>query len=354
MLFHVVEKERNNGDHQNASIKPRKDFNKVLESNFESCPLDCQFPQPPVSGLISKIIYQFQTFRIWKSVLRGLSSNDVLFVNYPPVYGCFSFGHALHFFQGRVIFLVHDLETLRTSSQGHTRGFFQGVVKKEENLALSRADRVIVHNPSMGQALSDVFNLDKCRQVSLGIFDYLLTSSDKSSNSIFDDAVAIAGNLSSEKAGYLSNLPTDVKFNLYGLNLTASLPGNARYLGSFDSEELPYIISGKFGLVWDGCSAHTCSGSFGDYLKINNPYKASLYLASGLPLIVWNQSAIARFVQDEGVGIAVGSLDELGEVLIQISDESYNAMKSRVSDVSYKVQSGFYSSRAINSVMAML
>lgn len=352
MLFHVIENERNKGDFQNASIKPRKDFNEVLGRNFGSRPLDCYFPQPPVSGVFSKIIYQFQTFRIWKDALSGLSSNDVLFVNYPPVYGCFSFGHALRYFQGRVILLVHDLETLRNSSQGQTKGLFQSVVKKEECLALSMADYVIVHNSLMVDTLSEVFNLDKCKQISLGIFDYLLSSSDYSNDCSGDDAVAIAGNLSSEKAGYLSNLPNDVAFNLYGLNLTASLPENARYFGSFDSEELPFLISGKYGLVWDGCSTCTCSGSFGDYLKINNPFKASLYLASGLPLIVWNQSAIARFVVDEDVGIVIDSLDNLGEVLSEISDQSYNEMKSRVYEVSSKVRSGFYSSSAINSVMA--
>ena len=59
---------------------------------------------------------------------------------------------------------------------------------------------------------------------------------------------------------------------------------NETYFGSFLPDELPAALEGGFGLVWDGDSAETCSGVFGEYLRYNNSHKASLYLASGFPL----------------------------------------------------------------------
>ena len=56
--------------------------------------------------------------------------------------------------------------------------------------------------------------------------------------------------------------------------------------GSFLPDELPSALEGSFGLVWDGDSSKTCSGVFGEYLRYNNSHKASLYLASGFPIIV--------------------------------------------------------------------
>ena len=38
-----------------------------------------------------------------------------------------------------------------------------------------------------------------------------------------------------------------------------------KYHGSYPSDELPWHLKGAYGLVWDGDTAKTCSGIFGDY-----------------------------------------------------------------------------------------
>lgn len=55
---------------------------------------------------------------------------------------------------------------------------------------------------------------------------------------------------------------------------------------SLAAEELPGALVQSFGLVWDGNSMDTCTGNYGSYLRINDPHKVSLYLSSGLPIIV--------------------------------------------------------------------
>lgn len=59
--------------------------------------------------------------------------------------------------------------------------------------------------------------------------------------------------------------------------------------GSFKPEESPEHLQG----VWDGDSVDTCAGNTGAYLRYNNPHKTSLYLACGMPVIVWKEAAIA-------------------------------------------------------------
>lgn len=49
----------------------------------------------------------------------------------------------------------------------------------------------------------------------------------------------------------------------------------------------------------------------------------SLYIVSGLPLIVWKQSAMAKFVEKEGLGLLVDSLLEIGNKIADVSDEQY-------------------------------
>ena len=98
---------------------------------------------------------------------------------------------------------------------------------------------------------------------------------------------------------------------------------NETYFGSFLPDELPAALEGGFGLVWDGDSAETCSGVFGEYLRYNNSHKASLYLASGFPLVVWKQSALSHFVLEKGCGIAVESLHDLKETIDNLSDADY-------------------------------
>lgn len=55
--------------------------------------------------------------------------------------------------------------------------------------------------------------------------------------------------------------------------------------GSYMPEELPEKLEAKYGLVWDGLEITSCEGTFGQYLKYNNPHKFSLYMAAGIAVI---------------------------------------------------------------------
>ena len=124
-------------------------------------------------------------------------------------------------------------------------------------------------------------------------------------------------------------------------------PANVSYEGLYQAEELPKYLKGDFGLVWDGTSLDGNGGIYADYQHYNAPHKTSLYLSSGMPVIVWKQAAISKFILDEQVGIAVDRLDNLDEILHQISDEEYQKLQSNAQKLAEKLRNGMMIKNAI-------
>ena len=106
-------------------------------------------------------------------------------------------------------------------------------------------------------------------------------------------------------------------------------------------------LEGSWGLVWDGNSAKTCSGVYGEYLRYNSPHKMSMYLASGLPLIVWNESALASYVDEKGIGIAINSIDQIPDAIKNVSVEQYSGFIHNVQKVGYELRKGLHLKNAI-------
>lgn len=138
------------------------------------------------------------------------------------------------------------------------------------------------------------------------------------------------------------------KIYLYGIKDKQTLfYGNSKYEGTFPPEVLPQYLKGNWGLVWDGDSLDSCIGKYGEYLKYNNPHKVSLYLSSGIPVIVWSGAAIADFVKSTGTGILIDNLGELEKVLDNIDECEYRDIRSNVKQVSYDMRNGEYLRHAL-------
>ena len=136
-------------------------------------------------------------------------------------------------------------------------------------------------------------------------------------------------------------------YNLYGVGYTADFP-NLKYMGSFPPDDLPKVLKGSYGLIWDGDSLDTCTGSYGEYLRINNPHTTSLYLSSGIPVVIWKEAALADFVIENNVGIAVDSLENIESILGKVTKEDYDKMKKNAYKLSKKLRSGYFTMNAIN------
>lgn len=149
------------------------------------------------------------------------------------------------------------------------------------------------------------------------------------------------------KAGYVYDLPEDQAFNLYGIGYEDENRPGVVYHGAFPPDDLPFEVEGSFGLVWDGDTRSTCSGTYGEYLRINNPHKTSMYLASGIPVIIWEEAALADFVRRHHCGITVASLDEIGKTLREMPEEEYRLLVKNAGRMSARLRSGSYTRRAL-------
>ena len=279
-----------------------------------------------------------------------LKSGDQLLIQFPMLHHSFFTTRLVRKIQRRgvqVYFIIHDLEALRYANLDTVPLKHKIRVHLQESSLLKIADGVIAHNPIMKSVLVEK-GIPEHKLVSLEIFDYLIPNYQEKDGLSKDQPIIVAGNLAQEKAGYLYQLPARPAYNLYGVGFDESRAlANETYFGSFLPDELPAALEGGFGLVWDGDSAETCSGVFGEYLRYNNSHKASLYLASGFPLVVWKQSALSHFVLEKGCGIAVESLHDLKETIDNLSDADYQDLVDNAKRVGQEIRDGHYLKTAL-------
>ena len=282
-----------------------------------------------------------------------LKSGDQLLIQFPMLHHSFFTTRLVRKIQRRgvqVYFIIHDLEALRYANLDTVPLKHKIRVHLQESSLLKVADGVIAHNPIMKSVLVEK-GLPEHKLVSLEIFDYLIPNYQEKDGLSKDQPIIVAGNLAQEKAGYLYQLPARPAYNLYGVGFDESRAlANETYFGSFLPDELPAALEGGFGLVWDGDSAETCSGVFGEYLRYNNSHKASLYLASGFPLVVWKQSALSHFVLEKGCGIAVESLHDLSQAIEQLDDKDYQDLLVTAKRIGQKIREGFYLTKALRQL----
>lgn len=296
---------------------------------------------------------QQHKYRALKSVFDQLGAGDELLIQFPIIHHTFFISQLIKKAQNRGVkfyLVIHDIETLRhignsaVKLRHKVRNYFQ------EKAALTSVDGIIVHNDIMKNALI-IQGIPSDKMVSLEIFDYLIPNFEEKNVPQKEEAIIIAGNLIPTKSGYLYNLPEQPAYNLYGMGYDESRAlKNTTYFGSFMPDDLPNALQGSFGLVWDGDSSETCQGSFGNYLRINNSHKASLYLASGFPLVVWRESALAHFVLDKQCGIAIDSLHDLQKALDDLTDQDYMELSANARQVGVAIRSGDYLKSAISKL----
>ena len=249
--------------------------------------------------------------------------------------------------KNKIYFLVHDLDGIRYD--------FNTDRLKSEVRNLNMADGVIVHTPQMKELLCR--NGLTTKVVVLGVFDYLAESvPPPAADNLIEikNTVAFAGNLN--KSVFLqkldkSEITNDIKIDLYGGKPSWTLTNpHIHYIQRFSPKNVSAIKAG-WGLVWDGEEIGTCSGSLGNYLRYISPHKLSLYLAAGIPVIVWNESAQASFVAKENVGITVSSIQDAFKVINDLDATDYLLKAKNAQRIGSKLKQGDYLKKAIETVL---
>lgn len=286
------------------------------------------------------------------SIVKGLliKRRSIVFLQYPRIFLWSRIGmwfiKWLHDFRGvKFIVLIHDINELRGVADARDWQDLWDVV----NLA----SVVIVHNHNMRDWYVSK-GVPESKLVELEIFDYLAEGLEPIQEVPYQRCVTLASNLNVEwgRGTFLAHLKDvrDVQFELYGPNYQEEIVGgeNIHYHGCFASDEAPTHLVKGFGLAWGGDSIETCGGVWGRYFKYISPHRLSAYLASGLPVVVWNLSGQADFVKENGVGIVVSSLFEIHDCLGMISEEKYVEYRTNAISVSRKLRDGYYLKKAVH------
>lgn len=309
---------------------------------------------PKSTSFISKLKKQLQYAEMWKNIYLQVSPHAIIFLQNPFHYVEAGRFHTLKRLknnkQVKYICLVHDVEELR-------KLMWDSYHEKEFKQMLAYADILIVHNERMKSFFLKKGFPEK-NIVVLGIFDYLASSHPCVRQAVGYQRLIIAGNLNAEKSGYLAKLSLlkKVPVILYGPNFDSQLicGSNIHYCGVLPPDELPNRLQTGFGLVWDGDDIDTCTGYTGNYLRYNNPHKLSLFIASGIPVVIWKQAAEAEFVIQKHLGYAVESLQEAEEKVITCTSEQYENFLLHVKLIQGVLTRGGYLQRSLDSARRVL
>ena len=349
MKYYLKEEFLNDNNVKNAGNKARNDV-EVIFNRLGYTPLKVRVDDWYKMNVFNAQIHKYRA--LWRAFKR-LKKNDDIVIQFPLLHHSLFISSLLKYLKNRgvnIYLLIHDLETLRFVNDKTLPFRMKLRMKLTESDTFHSVTGIIAHNPIMKSVLMDK-GIAEDKIVSLGIFDYLIPNFQEKTGLTKNQPIIVAGNLAQEKAGYLYSLPEEPAYNLYGVGFDESRAlANETYFGSFLPDELPAALEGGFGLVWDGDSAETCSGVFGEYLRYNNSHKASLYLASGFPLVVWKQSALSHFVLENGCGIAVESLHDLKATIDNLSDTDYQDLVENAKRVGKGIRDGHYLITALNNL----
>ncbi len=329
MEKYFFEEKPEDGNH--AGNKARLDVDKILKKQG-FIPF-FRFETISASNLFEKIKYVISKKYVKRCIMLIFSRNYNVVIQYPIYTDRFS-KKLLKWFvkNNNTTLIVHDIDSWRNLGK---------ITFEHEKKILNYARKLIVHNDQMKNRMINM-GVDTDITI-LGLFDYILDKYPYREMAL-SNQIVFAGNLG--KSEFLKKKhwkkSMGININLYGPNYNSKdyIKEDFIFRGCFSPNEIPFKIQGSFGLVWDGDSMECCSGAYGEYLKYNNPHKLSLYIASGLPVIVWEKAAVADFVKKNKIGLCIGSLYDLKDVINHINNEQYQMLRKNVIAIQKRVVEG--------------
>lgn len=322
-------------DHLNAGPKAKVDVENILKEKYDCKILTFNSPGAAFySNFFKKRIEQIKKFVFCLLHIKGkeLTIIQAPFVN-------------KKFFTNRLknkIVLIHDLEGLR---YGHDDK------NCEEIEFLKTCECIISHNIKMSSFLIEN-GIEKDKIIDLELFDYLCNDFNKETKKKINKKLEIGfvGNLT--KSPFLIQIKDskmNFVINLYGVLGDIKITNKKiNYKGKFKPDELPNVIDCDLGLVWDGNLDESDENEgFKNYSKYNNPHKLSCYVASNIPVIVWEKSAAADFVKKHNIGYTIKEVYDINK--LDLSD--YDVKLKNVSKIGNKVRNGEYTLSAIERAL---
>jgi hypothetical protein len=198
----------------------------------------------------------------------------------------------------------------------------------------------IVHNEGMKKWLNAVVPGNIAEAINF--FDFLAQPVD--TGRAISNEIVFAGNLAKspflEKLHLLKNFP--LHFNIYGPGETKAMirQENVSWHGAIPPYQLPAQLKGSFGLLWDDACIDKPCGYYGAYMPYISHHKLSLYILSGLPIIVPAIAGSAPLVEKYGIGFCINSLYDIPQKIQQLSEAEFIQMQENMKPLAETISKG--------------
>lgn len=316
----------------NAGPKAKIDVEKILKENYDFYIKNYKEYE---SNVIKRMFLKMEKILFANIKCR---KSDIVVVQTP-----FSNKRAyMHPIKNKIIF-IHDIQGLRNCDNN--------ILKQE--IELYKDSKVIIsHNSTMTNFLIEN-GISKDKIVNLKLFDYICDGEivrKKYEMSQFSTLIFI-GNL--DKSPFLYEIESgkmSFYLNVYGVLSKEINNEKVFYKGKYLPEEIPSKIEGCLGIIWDGGIDTKNKDMLREYTRYNNPHKLSCYIAAGIPVIAWRESAIAKFITENDIGYLIDDIYDINH--LDLSD--YDKKVENVSKIANKVRNGEYTKEALNKAFKIL
>ncbi|MHA6603174.1 SP_1767 family glycosyltransferase [Aerococcus urinae] len=268
-----------------------------------------------------------------EGILAGVSPDDLVIVQFPS-WNELAFDRALvdqlRQKKTRLALFVNDVPFLMFESPSS--------LIQEYVAIFNQADLLIVPSePLYKQLVSYGVQVD--RYVDQEMWDYIQPL--QLDQPRFTRQVHFAG--IPEKFRLEKEWPLDYPLTVYGEAPEEKNHPAFNYQGWLPQEDLMRRLSkGGFGLVWGGSE-----GPWHDYYHYNCIYKLSTYLAAGIPVIIPEEIGQKDIVVDNGLGLAISSLDELPDLLENFTKANYDKLLKNVAEFNLLIKNGYFTQKLL-------
>jgi hypothetical protein len=315
----------------NAGPKAKVDIERILKTNYNAKIFTLRMNGNEGKSKVARFVYLVKKLFF---LLTRLKRNELTIVQCPIA----NFLPLMNLAKNKIA-LIHDLEGLRGNNCK---------IDKKEIKFVNSCKTIICHNQKMKDYLI-LKGIPENKIYVLEMFDYLCDNKLKRSDVIKNVEVVYTGNL--DKAPFLRQLEEEkMRFvlNVYGVGDTEFNNKKIIYKGKYSPDELPQKINGNIGLVWDGNYDETMDDSgLKNYTKYNCPHKLSCYLASGIPVIVWDKAASADFVKKNNIGYVISNIYEINDLKF----DDYKVKIKNASIIGKNIREGYYTKKVIDSIL---
>ena len=275
----------------------------------------------------------------YDGIIASISPGDIVFFQHPT-------WHQLRFeeglirrikaYGGRVVIVVHDVEALMFESSRFMLKFVTEIYNSAEVL--------VVPSYAMKKFLLDNGVRADMKFAIQEIWDY--TTDIRFSQSVkFRKEVHFAGMPS--KFLFPDQWNFDVPLKVYTSEQCTG--EKVQVMGWMDSDRLLLeLAEGGFGLVWYG------NDYWHQYMRYNNSFKLSTYLAAGIPVIVPRGISNQYLIEGNHLGIVADTLEDAAEQVKNISEAEYQEYVRHVREFSSLIRDGYFTKKFLIEAGQML